>query len=166
LKEFVDQEAALEEQAISDLMEGDGTIDEHIEALIQLLREQPAGRRQRLASVVFPYASQLLDSAKQPWSVFETLLGWGADVNSRDDFGATAMVWLGTYDRHFSTAAIQRLLDLGADINAVDDFGRTILTWFFKSGGKEGSAEYRFLRERGARTADELRAGAGSEMNS
>lgn len=58
------------------------------------------------------------------------LLGYGANINARDDKGRTALMLAAT---HFNTRFVEFLLMFGAYINAEDYNGWTALSWAAKS---------------------------------
>jgi len=107
LMSWVDEEEALLQEIITELMEGG---DDRLEKVRGLLEDQPEDRRQKLASATFPYLVHRLRAATGAWSLFETFLAWGADVNSRDDYDASAMVWLGTHEE-IRIDVLERLLN-------------------------------------------------------
>lgn len=58
------------------------------------------------------------------------LLGYGANINARDDKGRTALMLAAT---HTNTRFVEFLLMFGAYINAEDYNGWTALSWAAKS---------------------------------
>ena len=76
-------------------------------------------------------------------TLLDQMLKAGGDVNRRNDFGATALIWaLDAVDK------VRLLLDHGADVNARSDFGRNALTI---AAGQAGSAGVlKLLLARGA----------------
>lgn len=81
--------------------------------------------------------------------VVEELLRAGADVNTANKYGGTALMTAIAFDAK-STAIMERLLDAGADIDAQDDGGRTALMYAAKYGRKEA---LQILLARGANPA-------------
>jgi ankyrin repeat protein len=61
-----------------------------------------------------------------------TLIDHGADVNARNEFGSTALMWCAT-----DLAKVRLLLQHGADVNAATEHGRTAL-WI--AAASDGSA--------------------------
>jgi hypothetical protein len=153
LKRFVDEGEALREELLTEITEGE---DRSLDLVWKLLAAQPAKERQRLASDAFPYLVRCIRRGSSAWPLFDAFLDWGADVNRRDTFEATGLIWLGIHE-DIPIDAIEKLLDLGADVNAADYEGRTILDWM-RDYGKEDSEAWKFLRERGAKTGEELRS--------
>ena len=52
------------------------------------------------------------------------LLDKGADVNAKNDYGYTALIWASS---NRQTEIVAMLLEKGADVNATDDYGDTAL---------------------------------------
>lgn len=82
----------------------------------------------------------------------EFLLSRGADPNSANVKGTTALMYAKTNARDFRILEI--LLAAGAKINATDDFGLTILDYVRRSERPELSA---FLENKGALAAADLK---------
>jgi ankyrin repeat protein len=58
--------------------------------------------------------------------VIQHLINNGADVNIRDNFGYTALIWASRFG-HIDI--VRLLIDAGADVNARNDGGRTALMY-------------------------------------
>ncbi len=71
------------------------------------------------------------------------LLGAGAEVNARNDFDATALMWCAT-----DKTKVEMLLKAGADVNAKSKLGRTPL--FIAASSNGTAAIVRMLLEKGA----------------
>ena len=69
----------------------------------------------------------------------------GADVNVRNRWGETALLWA-SYVGH--TEVVELLIEKGADINVLDNNGYTALMWASKKGHTE---VVKLLKEAGAK---------------
>lgn len=70
-------------------------------------------------------AQSLIDAVQQDdISTIKTLLAKGVDVNAKDNYGATALMYA-FQDGH--SEIVKTLLDNGADVNAKDNNGKTAL---------------------------------------
>ena len=69
--------------------------------------------------------AQLLDAARMPDAArVDALLDRGADVDSRQADGATALHWAAHWD---DAAMVKTLIEAGADVDSTNDFGATPL---------------------------------------
>ncbi len=72
-------------------------------------------------------SEDLIESVKQRHAEdLRVLLGLGADVNARDDKGATALMWACALGH---TGVVKILLNQKADVHAKDEKGATALMW-------------------------------------
>ncbi|MBY0405996.1 MAG: ankyrin repeat domain-containing protein, partial [Cyanobacteria bacterium] len=78
-----------------------------------------------------PVSLVILAAYKGKLKSLEALCGSKADLNSRDRFGKTALMWAAIQGQ---TEAIKVLVKAGADLNAVDHLGKTALIWAATKG--------------------------------
>jgi ankyrin repeat protein len=107
--------------------------------------------KRRLIVLLFPLVVPFLLRAEGPLfdtirrgdtGALKTALASGANPNSRDDTGATALMHAAAYA---SAADVRLLLDTGADVNASNGYGSTALMW-----AAGDPAKVQLLLERGA----------------
>ena len=83
----------------------------------------------------------LADAAKQQdWDRIETLLAQGADIDSSQPDGATALHWVAYWN---NDEILDLLIDAGANVNAANDYGATPL--WAACANRHGDAVKRLL---------------------
>jgi hypothetical protein len=153
LRDGLQGEAALRDEVITFIAEGED--DRNIYKILDMICDQPAEIRQRLASASLPYVAGLAES-EQCWDLVEDLLKLGADVTTTDEMGGTALM-LAT---HYATVEmLELLIQYGADVNARDQMGHSVLGFSMMSY-PEKTEIHQFLRSKGAKTSEELDAEA------
>ena len=84
--------------------------------------------------------TQLLDAARMPDAArVDALLERGADANSRQTDGATALHWAAHWD---DAAMVKTLIEAGADVDSTNDFGATPLWLACQNGNADMVAAF------------------------